>query len=413
MGTGAPFQQGIRKFFNLDIGWSSDIRFRKFENRHPRDATHFFLKFIDYIYRDNGYYVEWTGSEDDIQAFCSIEFFPFPELVPDLMASCLEYGLFDRDKYQKYQIITSMRIQKHYAAISKRRKGVILMKEYLTLNPHYFQDVYQNPFYLRGLDGEEQIMYTGAQEAEKQKEIEKAERRKKAKSQSGNTQPEPGETRDGDSEKKQDSPDNDNIVSVSHTEIRNGDFKVKFTKYNDVIDEISIPYNERDPAFKQRVSENWYNDFVWLNDIIDKVYYDFRACRDQLTLDQFIELKKDFHNPSRELLRITLDKLSANGNKTYHHVYSRIRAYLPYAIEDKNPDNIPPKPQLNTTPTPIVLTPEQIAREKKEQEEGQAHLNKMRSMSDEERALYWHNRGEKIKEEKLRGKPREPEIEPS
>lgn len=50
------------------------------------------------------------------------------------MKDAVKFEFFDKDKFKKYQILTSKRIQEHFIHSTKRRKIVEIKKAFLVLN---------------------------------------------------------------------------------------------------------------------------------------------------------------------------------------------------------------------------------------------------------------------------------------
>lgn len=57
-------------------------------------------------------------------------------VVSEIIASALKRGIFDKDLYDKFEILTSKKIQQQYFNIVKRRACISLVDKYLLLNPN-------------------------------------------------------------------------------------------------------------------------------------------------------------------------------------------------------------------------------------------------------------------------------------
>ena len=67
------------------------------------------------------------------------------EKINEIIDFCLNINIFDKELYQKCQILTSKGIQKRYFTVCKRRKEVEIIKEYLLIKPqNYGVNVYNN-----------------------------------------------------------------------------------------------------------------------------------------------------------------------------------------------------------------------------------------------------------------------------
>lgn len=57
-------------------------------------------------------------------------------VVSEIIASALKRGIFDKDLYDKFEILTSQKIQQQYFNIVKRRTCISLVDKYLLSNPN-------------------------------------------------------------------------------------------------------------------------------------------------------------------------------------------------------------------------------------------------------------------------------------
>ena len=82
------------------------------------------------IYLEKGYFCEWT---DDIALMFAHDNGMNVNVVSDIVNAGIKRGIFDRDLFEKYQILTSKDIQETYlAVVSKlKRTSVSLIQEYL------------------------------------------------------------------------------------------------------------------------------------------------------------------------------------------------------------------------------------------------------------------------------------------
>lgn len=56
------------------------------------------------------------------------------EKVDEIVKDAIKFGFFNKEKFYKYQILTSKRIQEHFIHSTKRRKRVEFKKIFLLLN---------------------------------------------------------------------------------------------------------------------------------------------------------------------------------------------------------------------------------------------------------------------------------------
>ncbi len=99
------------------------------------------------IYAEKGYYCEWV--ERSPLLFLTNWFGGnsgvTTGLITDIVARCLDNGIFDAKMYEDYSILTSARIQKQYFDVVKRREEIFVKKEYLLISVGKIKGiVYQN-----------------------------------------------------------------------------------------------------------------------------------------------------------------------------------------------------------------------------------------------------------------------------
>jgi hypothetical protein len=115
-------------YFPLDVVMDTDVRL--LEIRYGLKGYAVFIKLYQYIYGQHGYYGDW--SEDAKLLFCSDRNICEEDrpLVDEVVAWCMDRGLFSREIYEKYQILTSHGIQVQFLQITKKRVGCKLDERY-------------------------------------------------------------------------------------------------------------------------------------------------------------------------------------------------------------------------------------------------------------------------------------------
>lgn len=95
------------------------------------------------IYAEEGYYCEWN--EKSPLLFLANWFGGGSGVtvgfINEIVNYAIKIGLFDEDKFTRYSILTSERVQIQYMNVAKRRKEVNLIKEYLLVSVANFSDV--------------------------------------------------------------------------------------------------------------------------------------------------------------------------------------------------------------------------------------------------------------------------------
>jgi hypothetical protein len=128
---GRPIKEGL-SYFALDVDIWDNRKVRLFRNdlaatdRHSGFAI--FVLLLARIYAGKGYYLTWD--EDEKTAFCehiNIEI----DVCNNVINACINRGLFDRNKFEKYGILTSAEIQKRFVGAVTRRKCIHVDSNYL------------------------------------------------------------------------------------------------------------------------------------------------------------------------------------------------------------------------------------------------------------------------------------------
>ncbi len=122
-----PNKQGV-DYFPLDV--HLDDKFKFIEIKYKLEGFAILTKLMQKIY-SYGYWYRWT--EDEALLFAD-ELRTDYEKVKGVVDEALERGVFDKDMYEKYNILTSSGIQKRYKEIVRRRKDVEVIEEYLLID---------------------------------------------------------------------------------------------------------------------------------------------------------------------------------------------------------------------------------------------------------------------------------------
>lgn len=88
------------------------------------------VKLFQKIYGGQGYYCEWTN---DVALLFSRSVGLGCNVVSEIVSAAVRRGIFDKDIFDKYQVLTSRGIQKRYFEAVSRRKNVEAKKAYLLI----------------------------------------------------------------------------------------------------------------------------------------------------------------------------------------------------------------------------------------------------------------------------------------
>ncbi|MFB8512080.1 Lin1244/Lin1753 domain-containing protein [Enterococcus hirae] len=122
-----PYKQGV-DYYSLDVDFLKDIKYRKIRRSCGSQTCEILLCLLGYIYGDMGYFLRW---DEDSTFLVADDVGAKEGLVEEVVSKAIQVGFFNREKYEKYQILTSNGIQKRYKLITRKRKEVSIKKEYL------------------------------------------------------------------------------------------------------------------------------------------------------------------------------------------------------------------------------------------------------------------------------------------
>lgn len=122
-----PQKAGL-DYFALDVKMDDESTI--IEAEHGLAGFAILIKLFQKIYAE-GYFYDWTERE---QILFSKRVFAERDQVEAIVADCVRWGIFNQTLFDKYQILTSRRIQEHYTAATYKRVNVEIVKEYLLID---------------------------------------------------------------------------------------------------------------------------------------------------------------------------------------------------------------------------------------------------------------------------------------
>ena len=122
-----PTKQGV-DYFPLDV--YLDDKFKFIQIKYKLEGFAILIKLFQKVY-SYGYWYMWT--EDETLIFAD-ENKADLELVNNVIEEAIKRDIFDKDLFDKYNILTSKGIQKRYKEIVRRRKDVEVKVEYLLID---------------------------------------------------------------------------------------------------------------------------------------------------------------------------------------------------------------------------------------------------------------------------------------
>ncbi|EJW14112.1 DUF4373 domain-containing protein [Paenibacillus alvei] len=120
-----PRKEGL-EYFPLDVDIAGDdklvVPIAKYGNR----GFGLIIRLLMAIYK-NGYYYPWTEKE---KYSFSMKVNEDINYVQEVVSECINWGFFDRNMSETYQILTSQGIQKRFLMAANRRIGTLIKQEY-------------------------------------------------------------------------------------------------------------------------------------------------------------------------------------------------------------------------------------------------------------------------------------------
>lgn len=133
-----PKKEGL-DYFPLDCDIDQDDKVQLVEAAHGLFGFAVIIKLLMKIYNQN-YYYSWTEKEQLLfSKRVNVDINRINEVIND----CLKWGIFNQDKYDDLQILTSKGIQRRYLEAVGRRQRVKILDEHLLLDEDTI-NVYKN-----------------------------------------------------------------------------------------------------------------------------------------------------------------------------------------------------------------------------------------------------------------------------
>lgn len=120
-----PIKSGV-DYFPLDC--VLDQKFELIEAEFGLKGFAVIVKLYQKIYGEFGYYCEWTN---EVALLFSRKIGEGCSAVSEIVSASIKRGIFDKDLYEKYGILTSRGIQERYFSAVSRRDQVEVKSEYL------------------------------------------------------------------------------------------------------------------------------------------------------------------------------------------------------------------------------------------------------------------------------------------
>lgn len=126
--TARPTKSEI-DYFPMDV--HMDTRMKLIEAEFGLTGFAVVVKLLQYIYGQGGYYGEWN---DEVALLFGQENRLGGGVVSEILSAAIRRGIFDRDLYERFSILTSAEIQENYLRAVARRALVEVEKDYLLID---------------------------------------------------------------------------------------------------------------------------------------------------------------------------------------------------------------------------------------------------------------------------------------
>lgn len=118
-------------YFSFDTSFFQDEKIEYLDAEIPHLGPYVFIQLLCKIYT-NSYFLEWKEKQTKMMARkTGID----QDVIINTVNVSINEGLFCKDIYEKYGVLTSKSIQERYVMAVNRRKCVQMIKEYLLINP--------------------------------------------------------------------------------------------------------------------------------------------------------------------------------------------------------------------------------------------------------------------------------------
>lgn len=122
-----PIKSGV-DYFPLDT--VLDTKFDLIEAEFGLTGFAVVVKLFQKIYGEQGYYCEWTKEV----ALLFSRKCGGGNVVSEIVRAAIKRGIFDKNMYEKYSILTSRGIQERYFEAVNRRVHINVKREYLLIS---------------------------------------------------------------------------------------------------------------------------------------------------------------------------------------------------------------------------------------------------------------------------------------
>lgn len=130
-----PIKKGI-EYFPLDTQFDDKIELLIAEK--GAISLSILITLWQLIYSNEGYFIDYN---EDLIFLIKRRLLIDETLISDVINATIKRNIFDKDLYEQYKILTSKAIQKRYFLISKKKKNLVVKKEFFLLDINEYSNI--------------------------------------------------------------------------------------------------------------------------------------------------------------------------------------------------------------------------------------------------------------------------------
>lgn len=116
----APIKQGL-DYFPLEVDLDNDDKLGMIIAEFDHKGEFLFIKLLSWIYKNDGYYIEWN-EEHKLKFLRRYKYCGFTMgFINEVVPRCVKWELFNKVVFDRFQILTSTRIQTTWLDASRKR----------------------------------------------------------------------------------------------------------------------------------------------------------------------------------------------------------------------------------------------------------------------------------------------------
>lgn len=312
-----PIKDGIDDF-PFDVDTWSDPKIIELEATYGEPMVNFIAKIFPRIYK-GGYYFRLT--KENIKDFCLNSLRKPVNDFHVLVNAVIAEELFDVEKFNKYNILTSARIQRTFFSKTRRREGNTLFEEYWI--PSVSID--KNDISIYNIDGELLYYHSAIKMKRNYKEKQPVKVKNKVSEAASVNQVNDVSKVNGSQK-----------LTVEH--IPNS---TMYT-YENVEAFCSQDYYSQTDLFKHQISATDFETYAKFYSMVKANYARILDSSFQLTIAEFKKLMSLPLNgkvPTKKEIEGACRKLAGNGVQLHFGIYYKLLDYIGYYREDQQKEH--------------------------------------------------------------------------